>query len=131
MDDPRTVLVVDDDVASLSGLLELLRDRGYRVTGAATLEAATRLLDRFLFDLLVVDLRLGRANGLDLVARARRDQPSVPAIVITGFPDEAAEQAVRLLGADYVLKPIVPSALLALVKARLAPATPFRGSYFV
>lgn len=110
----------------MSGILDLLRDRGYRVTGAATLEAATRLLGAFLFDLLIVDLRLGRANGLDLVALARQEQPDMPAIVITGFPDEFAERAVRLLGADYVTKPISPPALLALVKARLEEPTHFR-----
>lgn len=129
MDDPRTILVVDDDVNSLSGLLELLRDRGYRATGAATVEAATRLLDAFLFDLLIVDLRLGRANGLDLIYQARQEQSAMPAILITGVGDEPTKRAARALGTDCVLKPIVPSALLALVKDRLASAVHIRGSY--
>jgi DNA-binding response OmpR family regulator len=129
MDAPRTILVVDDDVNSLSGLLELLRDRGYKATGAATLEAATRLLDAFLFDLLIVDLRLGRANGLDLIYRARQEQSMVPAILITGFWDESTKRTARALGTDCVLKPIIPSDLLELVKDRLASAVHVHGSY--
>jgi DNA-binding response OmpR family regulator len=117
--DARTILVVDDDVVSLSALLEILRDDGFRATGAATLEAALRLQAVFLFDLLIVDLRLGRANGLDLVARARREQSARPAIVLSGASDVTAEMEARVLGADYLVKPVAPAVLLALVRLRL------------
>ncbi|HEY7450517.1 MAG TPA: response regulator [Vicinamibacterales bacterium] len=117
--DARTILVVDDDVVSLSALLEILRDDGFRATGAATLEAALRLQAVFLFDLLIVDLRLGRANGLDLVARARHEQSTMPAIVLSGASDVTAEMEARLLGADYLAKPVAPAVLLALVRLRL------------
>jgi DNA-binding response OmpR family regulator len=117
--DARTILVVDDDVVSLSALLEILRDDGFRATGAATLEAALRLQAVFLFDLLIVDLRLGRANGLDLVARARQEQSAMPAIVLSGASDVTAEMEARLLGADYLAKPVAPAVLLALVRLRL------------
>lgn len=119
MEDPCSILVVDDDVTSLSGILELLRDQRYRVTGAATLEAATRLLDAFLFDLLIVDLRLGRSNGLELIARARREQSALPVIVITGYPSDAPEHTVGRIGADYLVKPIDPGHLLFLVRSRV------------
>jgi DNA-binding response OmpR family regulator len=117
--DARTILVVDDDVVSLSALLEILRDDGFRATGAATLEAALRLQAVFLFDLLIVDLRLGRANGLDLVARARQEQSAMPAIVLSGASDVTAEMEARVLGADYLVKPVAPAVLLALVRLRL------------
>lgn len=117
--DASTILVVDDDVVSLSALLEMLRDDGFRATGAATLEAALRLQAVFLFDLLIVDLRLGRAKGLDLVARARHEQSTLPVIVLSGSLDVTAERESRLLGADYLMRPISPSVLLALVRLRL------------
>jgi DNA-binding response OmpR family regulator len=117
--DARTILVVDDDVVSLSALLEMLRDDGFRATGAATLEAALRLQAVFLFDFLIVDLRLGRANALDLVARARREQSALPVIVLSGSLDVTAEMESRLLGADYLVRPVAPSVLLALVRLRL------------
>jgi two-component system OmpR family response regulator len=117
--DTRTILVVDDDVVSLSALLEMLRDEGFRATGAATLEAALRLQAVFLFDLLIVDLRLGRAKALDLVARARREQSTLPVVVLAGSLDLTAEMEARLLGADYLVRPITPSVLLALVRLRM------------
>lgn len=117
--DARTILVVDADVVSLSALLEMLRDDGFRATGAATLEAALRLQAVFLFDFLIVDLRLGRANALDLVARARREQSTLPVIVLSGSLDVTAERESRLLGADYLVRPVAPSVLLALVRRRL------------
>jgi len=119
MQEPRPVLVVDDDIASLSGLLGLLREEGYRATGAATRETALRLLDVFRFDLVIVDLRLGRASGFDLVARARAGQSELSAIVIAANEDATAEREARLLGADYLMKPIAPSTLLALVRLRI------------
>ena len=122
--DRRTILVVDDDVVSLSALLELLRDDGLRATGAATLEAALRLQSVFLFDLLIVDLRLGRAKALDLVARARREQSTMPAIVLSGAPDVTAALESRLLGADYLIRPIAPSILLPLIRLRLDKPNP-------
>ena len=117
--DARTILVVDDDVVSLSALLEMLRDAGFRATGAATLEAALRLQAVFLFDFLIVDLRLGRAKALDLVARARREQSNLPVLVLSGSLDVTAEMESRLLRADYLVRPVVPSVLLALVRRRL------------
>jgi DNA-binding response OmpR family regulator len=119
MQEPRPVLVVDDDIVSLSGLLGLLREEGYRATGAATRETALRLLDVFRFDLVIVDLRLGRASGFDLVARARAGQSELSAIVIAANEDATAEREARLLGADYLVKPIAPSTLLALVRLRI------------
>jgi DNA-binding response OmpR family regulator len=117
--DARTILVVDDDVVSLSALLEMLRDAGFRATGAATLEAALRLQAVFLFDFLIVDLRLGRAKALDLVARARREQSTLPVLVLSGSLDVPAEMESRLLRADYLVRPVAPSVLLALVRRRL------------
>src|SRR5262245_9540520 len=87
------------------------------------------LLDAFLFDLLIVDLRLGRENGLDLIYQARQEQSAMPAILITGVGDESAKRAAHALQTDCVFRPIVPSALLSLVKDRVASAGHTRGSY--
>ena len=54
---PYRILVLDDDEHALSGIVELLRDAGHHVTGAATYDAAKRLLAVSPFDLLVSDVR--------------------------------------------------------------------------
>ena len=64
---PYRILVLDDDEHALSGIVEILRDAGHHVTGAATYDAAKRLLTVSAFDLLVTDVRLRSFNGLHLV----------------------------------------------------------------
>ena len=66
-------------------------------------------------DLLIADSRLGSFNGLQLVLRG---QPSVPAIVVTGYDDAVLADNARTLGAAYFVKPIDPTVLLpAIVRA--------------
>ena len=66
----RTILIVEDDEATRVGLLVLLAEAGYRTIGAANLKQATELLAQQNPDLMVVDVRLGGDNGLQLVAMA-------------------------------------------------------------
>jgi CheY-like chemotaxis protein len=80
---PYRILVLDDDENALSGIVELLRDADYRVTGAATYDAAKQLLTANAFDLLICDVRL---RGISKRAGIRRPssgnrsahQPSSP-----------------------------------------------------
>ena len=95
----------------------LLADAGYEVIPASTVPAAIKLLTDQHPDLLLVDIRLEEYNGLHLVAM-RRDP--IPAVVLTGFADPAIEADARRLGAEFLLKPIAPAALTALVKRLLS-----------
>jgi len=115
----RTILVVEDDEATRVGLLVLLAEAGYRTIGAGTLKQATELLAQQNPDLMVVDVRLGGDNGLQLVAMAI--QP-IPAIVTTAFADPILEAEARQFGADFMVKPLSPRALLELIERKLAEA---------
>jgi CheY-like chemotaxis protein len=103
---PSEILVVDDDVPSLAGLLSLLRNLGYRSTGAADVEGGSALLEAFPFDVLVTDIRLHGERGLKLIRRAREVQPAITVIAITGFPDPAVQQEVAKLDAIFMRKPL-------------------------
>ncbi len=115
------ILVVDDDPASLAGMVELLRRSGYEASGASGFDDAKRVLSIEPPDLLIVDVRLGAFNGLHLVVRQRALYPDRPIIVITGFYDAMLEAEATRQGAAYVAKPIEPGAFLAMV-ARMLPA---------
>jgi DNA-binding response OmpR family regulator len=70
---------------------------------------------------VIADLRPGGFNGLQqLLLRTR----PIPTIIITGFPDQVLEAEARRAGADYVVKPISPSALVALVNEKLKTVKP-------
>src|SRR5215468_4099024 len=84
---PFRILVLDVDEHALSGIVELLRDAGHHVTGAATYDAAKRLLAVSTFDLLITDVRLRSFNGLHLVMQARADHPDLAVMIITVYDD--------------------------------------------
>ncbi len=114
-----TILIVDDDRATREGLGELLEASGYLVRTAGSFEDAARVLRATPPDLLIADVRLGPFNGLQLVIS---NPNPVPSIIITGFADPVLESDARRRGAEYILKPVSPPKLLALVEQKLASA---------
>jgi CheY-like chemotaxis protein len=113
------ILVVEDDAATRRGMAQLLNGAGYEVTETSSMTDALSLLSSNTPDLVVTDLRLAEFNGLYLAAV---NPHRIPVIVITGYADRGLESEARELGADFLLKPVKPSQLLAVVERRL-PAT--------
>ena len=111
------VLIVDDDAAIREELGAYLSLYGLAVTGAGSGEAALALLSEGRFDLMLLDLWLGRENGFDLLRAVRRTS-AIPCIMVTA-QDEVTDKVVGLeLGADdYLTKPVNPRELLARVRA--------------
>lgn len=114
---PARVLIVDDDDGARTGLKELLDGAGYETLVAGTFQDGRRALHNDAPDLLIADVRLGAFNGLQLVAAAPR---RIPTIVVTGFADPVLEAEARSFGADFLVKPVSPSALLTLIEQKLA-----------
>ena len=112
---PYRILVLDDDEHALSGIVEILRDAGHHVTGAATYDAAKRLLAVTAFDLLVTDVRLRSFNGLHLVMQTHADHPDMAVVIITGYDDPMIELEANRYHADLVRKPIKPAEFTRLV----------------
>jgi CheY-like chemotaxis protein len=106
------VLIVDDDLATRVGLQQLVAGDGYDVITAADFRDGRRALEQDAPDALVVDLRLEGFNGLQLLHINPRP---IPAIVVTGYPDDVLRAEARRLGAEYVVKPINPAQFLALL----------------
>jgi DNA-binding response OmpR family regulator len=116
---PYRILVLEDDENALEGIVELLRDDDHIVTGAATYDAAKRLLGLEAFDLLISDVRLKGFNGLNLVRQSRHDYPEMATIIITGYDAQMMEQEAGRYGAELVRKPIKPAEFLDVVKRSL------------
>jgi len=103
------ILVVDDDPDFCENLWQLLRDRQYRVRIAHTEEAGLESAEHTDYDVALVDLRLGRGNGQNVVTKIREANPSARIIVATGFPESLKDPQ-----ADVVLqKPVDVEALLS------------------
>ena len=117
---PYRILVLDDDENALSGLVELLRDAEYRVTGVASYEAAKRLLALSSYDLLVTDVRLRGFNGLNLVKASRAEYSDMAVIIISGYEEALMELEANRYQAGFVPKPLRPAAFLQTVAECLA-----------
>jgi len=113
------ILLVEDDESTREGMTALLEDAGYTVQSAGVFVDGRRLLAENPPDLLIADVRLGRYNGLQLVATSSR---GVPTIMVTGFPDPALRAEALKLGAHYVTKPIAPETFLTLVESTILSA---------
>ena len=105
MGEVRSLLIVEDD-AGLRGLLtEYLGDR-YHCTAVVTAEEAAQLLALRAFDLILTDLLLPGASGLELCRLARARCPETGMIVMSGSTDLRHEVAAGRSGAfDYLRKP--------------------------
>jgi DNA-binding response OmpR family regulator len=116
---PYRILVLDDDENALAGIVELLRDAGHVVTGAATYDTAKRLLTVSSFDLLIADVRLRGFNGLHLIRHSRLEHPDMATIIMTGYDVPMMEIEAGRYGAAFVKKPIKPREFLQTVATAL------------
>ena len=109
----ESALLIDDDDVFRGALQSSLRRRGVIARTAATAEEGLYALEDAVVDLVVVDYRMPRGDGLAMLARYRRAAPDAVIIMLTGFGEiSLAVEAVKE-GADTLLtKPIDPDVLL-------------------
>ncbi len=113
-------LVVDDEVKLQRLIAGLFEEQGWDVETATRAEDAIELLRREQFELLVTDVRLPRASGIDLLREALTLQPELQAIVITAYGSvSGAVEAMRLGAFDYLLKPFEMEGLLLIARKAL------------
>jgi len=123
----KKILIVEDDVISLGAYRQILQQRDYAVTTAASAEDALPLIESESFDLFVLDVTLTGISGFDLCRRIRAHPPSqdTPVIFLTA-KDRLMDQAEgEDAGSDlYLVKPILATKLLRMVALFLTPDAP-------
>jgi two-component system, NtrC family, response regulator AlgB len=103
------ILIVDDEINIRKALSICLESRGHRVVSVSNTKDAVIEIDRQVFDLAFVDLRLGTSNGLDLIPVFQAKCPWIKVVVITAYASvDSAVQAMRLGAVDYIAKPFTP-----------------------
>lgn len=124
MNDKPRILVVEDQESERSALERVLRVAQYDVATAASAEEALDWRDQAI-DLVISDLRMGGATGIDLLMQWREIRPETPFILATAFGDvDSAVRAMKLGATDYLTKPIDPSRLLEGLRTVLQRAAP-------
>lgn len=114
------ILVVDDMPEIQRFLSMLLGDAGYDVLAASTLKSGQYVVRQADPDLLIIDIRLGAYNGLQLALDQSISHPTRPIILISGHADPVLEAEAKRLGTEFLTKPIEPSLLLKAIERLLA-----------
>jgi DNA-binding NtrC family response regulator len=103
---PRQILVTDDESNIRKFLAKSLEREGYEARTAATGKEALGALEKERPDLLVLDVQLPDANGMEILADLRRRDPDLPIIIITAYGEiKMAVEAIQAGASDFVVKP--------------------------
>jgi DNA-binding NtrC family response regulator len=115
-----TLLIVDDEELIRWSLRQPLDAAGYRVLDAPTGSLGLQLCEQDSVDLVLLDLRLPDAAGLELLHRFKRASPESPVILMTAFSSiESAVQAIKEGAYHYVKKPFETDELLVVIEQAL------------
>jgi len=122
----RTLLIVEDDKSFLQRLARAMETRGFAVTTAETVADGLLHVEVTPPAFVVVDMRLGDGNGLDVISALKNRRPEARGIILTGYGNIAtAVNAVKLGAVDYLAKPAdaddVATALLAPTDGKVMP----------
>lgn len=117
---PDRLLIVDDETAQVRALCHTLELEGYATRGFDSPQRALAELRPGQFDLLLTDLMMPDMDGIGLIAAARRIDPQLGAVVMTGHGTiDTAVQAMQGGALDYILKPFKLHAVLPVISRAL------------
>jgi DNA-binding response OmpR family regulator len=120
-----SVLVIDDEPSVADALRCILEDHGFAVVVAATGREGIEQARRTRFGVIITDLRLPDADGLEVVAAVREGGMAGPVILITSHGTREIFAQALARGADGVAtKPFLPSEIIQLITAALAAREP-------
>jgi two-component system, cell cycle sensor histidine kinase and response regulator CckA len=111
----RRMLIVEDDEAVAEGLRVLLETEAFEVRVVATGAEAVPSIKQFAPDLVLLDVNLPDASGIDVLNDIRRHSPDLTVIFSTGHADGHALQELLERDAKWIMKPYDVHELLALI----------------
>jgi DNA-binding response OmpR family regulator len=113
------LLLVEDDESLALGIEFSLKDGGYEVSRAATVEGGKKIFHLEQFDLILLDVNLPDGNGYELCEYIRT-KSEVPIIFLTACDEEVnIVQGLEIGGDDYITKPFRVRELLSRIKATI------------
>ena len=102
-----SILVVEDEKATLEELCEFLREEGYRVKGASDGKEALDVYQQDYYNIVVTDVKMPKMDGIELLRRIKKVNQSTSVVIVTGHgTEEVAISALRAGASNYLKKPI-------------------------
>ena len=119
----QRVLVIDDEKDVVYSFQRVLAEEPVEVIGATSGEEGFKLLKKHPLDLILLDVRIGEENGLEILRQIRKEHPRQLVIVMTAHGTaQTAIEAMKHGAFDYVLKPFDVPELLAVLRRALQTA---------
>ena len=123
----ENVLVVDDNYDMLELLQRNLKSQNYHTYKASSVAEAISVLEESTIDLLITDLQMPGLNGIELLKYAEEHYPTLPKLVITGFPTvTSALDSIKAGAKDYLVKPFTSEELKKAIQTTLQRAMPHK-----
>ena len=128
------VMIVDDEDNVRKVLRLTLTKAGFDVVeadhGGKGIEAIGSDDNMLMLDVILCDIRMPKINGLEAIAFFQQQYPSVPIIVVTGYPDQKMATDLLSRGVfDYLVKPVDKDKLLQTVNAAMEKRLELRHDY--
>lgn len=115
----RTILLIEDDRNTRNGVAKLLRHK-YEIVIAEDGTRGINLLQRNSFDLVLTDIQMPGANGMNVLAECTKKNPAIPCVLITAYGSiETAVDAIKAGAYDFISKPIDVSKLELIIERAL------------
>jgi two-component system, NtrC family, response regulator HydG len=110
------ILIVDDEVRYRELYMSILDSAGFKTQAASSAEEAFGIIQSHVPAMVVSDVRMPGASGIELLRMARKEHPGLPFLLVTAYADvRDAVSAMRLGAVDYLSKPVDLDELLAAV----------------
>jgi len=101
------IMVVDDVQEAVDAIRKILEKRGHEILGYTDEMAAIDHVTNHPVDLAILDIKLKKIDGVEVLGRLKEVQPDIKTIMLTGYPTHASvEEAMRLGASAYCMKPI-------------------------
>jgi len=120
----KRILVVDDDRDVRDALLTILTETGFQVLTAENFAESLKILAETQFDLVLTDLCLPDATGMDVISHVKNETPATEVILMTGHGSlDVTIEAIKRGAYYYIEKPCALDRLIALVNRALELVT--------
>ncbi|MBW1786563.1 MAG: sigma 54-interacting transcriptional regulator [Deltaproteobacteria bacterium] len=118
--DETVILIVDDDEGHLTTLRTIIKSWGYRVDTANDGARAVEKVEKTLFDLILMDVRMAVMSGIEALKRIKTYNPAIPILIMTAYSSvESAVEALKTGAYDYLTKPLDFEALKLTIERAL------------
>ncbi|SCZ82062.1 sigma-54-dependent transcriptional regulator [Acidaminobacter hydrogenoformans] len=110
------ILIVDDEVALCEALEFVLEDE-YEVQTLQNPSNIIRIIDAFSPDVVLLDLKIGEANGIDVLKTIKKENPNIEVIIMTAFGSiDSTVEAIKIGAFNYLIKPVKSEELKVFIK---------------